>query len=1084
MKKILFTLVCLVWFSCLGFGQWEKVSFGNYKISGTVLNSTFYKDTIIIRTYGNDAGRSQFYYTINYGKNWTKIIIPEQFKNEFRSTSRNNQICMNQYGLFCAVSTPNSTTTIYNSKDLGKTWNKTTFSTPKYVDCEILNFDSLTYLKVTNSYLRSNYAIIYKYINNKWVLYLGEPNYYNLSKNRFVIDSADFFVVYDAETKSKLKKIEKKQSPLTSTFSQDSTIVLIRLYSENDTVFVSKNFGLSWSVSIFPNSTFSKDYTNVIFNNNYIYLNGRGVYLSKDFGQTWKSMIDSISYRNEIIDTISNYSGGFINVFDSTLLAHTQSIFIKRQEDNWKLTYTQISDIRKAHQKINDSIYSLRNNYYNFISKDKGLSWQGFSAFSGTSSRVYSFNSKLYSLFSRELYSSIDYGKSWVKDTVFPLVSPIIGNDTILFKEKGKPLQMFTKPYVNGQDLPIIDSIEVSNYDMNSPNHFPKFSEGFLFVIDKNNNFYRYKIKDGKKDLIYSSTKLRGFIVNKNKIWLEDPTNFYSDSILFSNDYGNNWTKFKTPNKTFSLIHCGNYLVTNTFYLYPNSTTSEELTQGIHASADDGKSWFPYNKGIRHANANISSFYLFKIDTLLFLQTQDIRNEIELWRLGLKDLNLKSISGNIYHDINRNGIKDLIEKPIANAQVTLPKSGGFAYTDSLGNYSMLIDLSEKDTLRARYNSQNTISIPNYYILSQSDTIKNFGLYLPANDLKVNIVSITPPRPGFKNNYQINYKNIGSATANGSLSMTYNAKQTFVEATTAPTSNTNQTLVWNYTNLQPNESRVINLTLKTAVDAPIRTAITHVATIDPLSIDTFKTDNVDSLVLTVVGSYDPNDKQVTFNNSKSAPAVIDNTTELTYTIRFQNTGNYPADFVKVSDTLSVKLDISTLRIIATSHKYDVSLKNKNVLTFDFNPIFLPDSTSNEKDSHGFIKFAIKPKKTLTKDEVIKNTAYIFFDYNPAIITNTVESANQKANSLFTPSVSEPISVYPNPTTGLLTFKMDKHLGKEIAVSIYSIDGKLMINKHQTAQSENTINGEMLHEGLYILQIKVGDAVMMGKFLVQK
>jgi Secretion system C-terminal sorting domain len=85
---------------------------------------------------------------------------------------------------------------------------------------------------------------------------------------------------------------------------------------------------------------------------------------------------------------------------------------------------------------------------------------------------------------------------------------------------------------------------------------------------------------------------------------------------------------------------------------------------------------------------------------------------------------------------------------------------------------------------------------------------------------------------------------------------------------------------------------------------------------------------------------------------------------------------------------------------------------------------------------------------------------------------------------TPSVSEPISVYPNPTNGFLTFKMDKHVGKEIAISIYSIDGKLMINKHQTAQSENSINGEALHEGLYILQIKVGDALMIGKFLVEK
>ena len=63
-------------------------------------------------------------------------------------------------------------------------------------------------------------------------------------------------------------------------------------------------------------------------------------------------------------------------------------------------------------------------------------------------------------------------------------------------------------------------------------------------------------------------------------------------------------------------------------------------------------------------------------------------------------------------------------------------------------------------------------------------------------------------------------------------------------------------------------------------------------------------------------------------------------------------------------------------------------------------------------------------------------------------------------------------------------MDKYLGKEIAISIYSIDGKLMISKHQTAQSENTINGETLQEGLYILQIKVGEDVMMGKFSVQK
>jgi fimbrial isopeptide formation D2 family protein len=290
--------------------------------------------------------------------------------------------------------------------------------------------------------------------------------------------------------------------------------------------------------------------------------------------------------------------------------------------------------------------------------------------------------------------------------------------------------------------------------------------------------------------------------------------------------------------------------------------------------------------------------------------------------------------------------------------------------------------------------------------------RDFPLTLPENlqDLVINVTAITPPRSNFKNSYLLTYKNAGAITKSGKVTFAYNAKQTYIEATQAPTSNTNSMLTWDYANLQPNESRTLKVTFKTAADVPIRTQLTNVATIEPIATDTFKTDNVDSSFQIVVGSYDPNDKQVSFLNTRQTPSVIDPNTELTYTIRFQNTGNYQADFVRVTDTLSDKLDLTTLRVLATSHNYTLSVKNKNVLQFEFNPIYLPDSMTSEANSHGFIKFAIKPKKTLTKDEVIKNTAYIFFDYNPAIITNTVETANQKVNGLFTPSetVLKPIS----------------------------------------------------------------------------
>jgi uncharacterized repeat protein (TIGR01451 family) len=68
--------------------------------------------------------------------------------------------------------------------------------------------------------------------------------------------------------------------------------------------------------------------------------------------------------------------------------------------------------------------------------------------------------------------------------------------------------------------------------------------------------------------------------------------------------------------------------------------------------------------------------------------------------------------------------------------------------------------------------------------------------------------------------------------------------------------------------------------------------------------------------------------------------------LNYVIRFQNTGTDVAYKVVVVDTLSEHLDISTLQIGAASHPYKmtVSGKGKPILTFTFDNIMLPDSST--------------------------------------------------------------------------------------------------------------------------------------------
>jgi uncharacterized repeat protein (TIGR01451 family) len=146
-------------------------------------------------------------------------------------------------------------------------------------------------------------------------------------------------------------------------------------------------------------------------------------------------------------------------------------------------------------------------------------------------------------------------------------------------------------------------------------------------------------------------------------------------------------------------------------------------------------------------------------------------------------------------------------------------------------------------------------------------------------------------------------------------------------------------------------------------------------------DTFS----ESLFTEIECAYDPNDKTAE-PEGIGASNYIPVNQELTYTIRFQNTGNATATNVVIIDTLDNHLNYSTFNFIASSHLVNVSREN-NLLTFRFDSIMLPDSSANEFSSHGFVKYAISPLTGLVPNVEITNRANIFFDYNPAILTNT-------------------------------------------------------------------------------------------------
>jgi len=144
---------------------------------------------------------------------------------------------------------------------------------------------------------------------------------------------------------------------------------------------------------------------------------------------------------------------------------------------------------------------------------------------------------------------------------------------------------------------------------------------------------------------------------------------------------------------------------------------------------------------------------------------------------------------------------------------------------------------------------------------------------------------------------------------------------------------------------------------------------------------------------VVNSFDPNDKSAV-PEGLTNEHLIDKDWTIDYRIRFQNTGNAQANIVVIRDLLSDNLDINTLEVKGASHPFTWELTVGRELVFTFDNIMLPDSNANEPASHGFVSFAVNPKGTLLPGAEIENIAEIYFDFNEAIITNSVRHKIRK------------------------------------------------------------------------------------------
>lgn len=349
------------------------------------------------------------------------------------------------------------------------------------------------------------------------------------------------------------------------------------------------------------------------------------------------------------------------------------------------------------------------------------------------------------------------------------------------------------------------------------------------------------------------------------------------------------------------------------------------------------------------------------------------------------------ISGHVYFDKNQNKIKDSSEVGLKDVKLKLTpndaysstEEGHYAFTLGKGQYSLAFDPFD-------YWSLTTDSLS--YNISINDSNKvwsniDFGFYPDTVISKVNAtVSGSFPRCNTIANYWINLDNVGTSELAAQVKLQLADSLSFVSASVSPDSIVGQLCYWNIDTLSFLESRRFKIQVQMPSAAAINDTLKsylYVNKIDSnLSIIAY-----DSLIQLVRCSYDPNDKGVSpqgYGNFN----YIQKDQELEYLIRFQNTGNDTAINVIITDQLDVNLNWNTVKVIATSHSMQTNIDQKGLIAFSFKEIYLPDSNVNLIESQGFVRFSVELDSNLLPNTSVFNTANIYFDLNPPIVTNTV------------------------------------------------------------------------------------------------
>lgn len=420
-----------------------------------------------------------------------------------------------------------------------------------------------------------------------------------------------------------------------------------------------------------------------------------------------------------------------------------------------------------------------------------------------------------------------------------------------------------------------------------------------------------------------------------------------------------------------------------------------------------------------------------------------------------------NITGVMYLDENTNCIYDAGDTPLPWRNVELLYNSNtiaWSSSDSLGNYYFDVPTGIPYTVRIVNDPSFSSVCPlsgNYLIATAPSSGNDFGLVCSQGFDLAGHVSAWGFRPGNTAYAYPGVINFRCLPVSGQAKLILDPLVTFVSSVPPPAAMSGDTLIWDFTNLSSNfysywwNSLISYVQLQTSVGAAIGDSICLTMIVEPVVNDSVPSNNIITHCFAVRNSWDPNDKTVSPAGEGPAGNISPTmNSPLTYTVRFQNTGNDSAYNVFIMDTLDSDLDIETFHVLSSSHPMEVDVYPGRAAKFSFNNIMLPDSATNQVESQGLVVYSIHQKAGLALGTQIQNTAAIYFDFNPAIRTNTTLNTIDDLSSSNNLDANKPLfSIAPNPVKSELMLIINNELTKKgnPKIRIYDMFGREVLNQ---------------------------------------